>query len=168
MSSVLAALALIVSIMSLGISVYFWMRSFRPIVTAMVKTHTAGNERIAYDLVLLNSGTIPAKDIQLLADEGSLSQAMGTDSGEANRKTWLACFSGQKAIAVLHNGEHMSCSFGTTRANGEGFWKYNARVSITIQYRGWFGRQYEQSQEIEIRDSDSFTDFSWEATKSKV
>jgi hypothetical protein len=40
------------ALVSLGISVYFWRRSLGPIVTAAVKTHTAGSDAITYDLVV--------------------------------------------------------------------------------------------------------------------
>ena len=39
-----AAVALIVSVVALGFSIFFWYRQFRPIVTAMVETHHGGND----------------------------------------------------------------------------------------------------------------------------
>ena len=44
--------SLLISFLSFVFSVSHLRRSFRPIVSAMVKTHEAGNELIAYDLVM--------------------------------------------------------------------------------------------------------------------
>lgn len=161
MDTLIALVALVVSAVSLGASVLFWRKSFRPIVTASVKTHTAGNELIAYDLVLLNSGTIPAKNIRVKVDNASLDVAFGRDATPENQRRWLACFGEDKVIPILHNGDRVSCSFGTTKANDMGFWKYKASISIDIDYSGWFGLRYEQLQELQIIDSDSFTGFMW-------
>lgn len=157
----IALLALAVSIIALGISVYFWRRQFRPIVTAAIKTHHAGNEAITYDLVLLNSGSIPAKNITLKVTDESLQQAFGTDATPDNKTRWLACFLPITKIRVLHNGDHVLCSFGMTKANNSGFWKVRALLMISIEYNGWFGKSYLQQQTLEIRDSGSFTGFMW-------
>jgi hypothetical protein len=159
MNTMIAAAALLVSFCSLLISVYFWRRSFRPIVSAAVKTHAAGNEAILYDLVVLNSGTIPAKNIRIKATEKSLASAFGGDASAENKQRWLACFN--QVIGLLQNNDRVSCSFGTTKAADAGFWKHNAAISITIIYEGWFGRKYNEKQNIQIADSNSFTGYSW-------
>jgi len=71
------------------------------------------------------------------------------------------CFTDKMSIPLLHNGDRTSCSFGTSKANNAGFWKYKAAIAITLTYEGWFGKTYEQNQEIYIVDSDSFTDGKW-------
>ena len=161
LDTLIALVALIVSFVTLGTSIWFWRRSFRPIVTAAVRTHGGGNEAICYDLVLLNSGTVPANCIALTADEAYLEAAFGSDATAENRRRWLACFAARRPIPVLHNGDRVSCSFGTTRNNDAGFWKYNSPIRIVITYRGWFGTGYTQEQEIQVIDSDSFTGFMW-------
>lgn len=161
MDTLIALVALVVSAVSLGSSVRFWRKSFRPIVTATVKTHAAGRESITYDLVLLNSGTIPAKNITVKADDASLALAFGCDATPENRQRWLACFAEEIVIPILHNGDRVSCSFGTTMGNDMGFWKYKASIAIVINYSGWFGLGYTQLQVLRIVDSDSFTGFMW-------
>lgn len=161
--TLVAYVALVVSLLSLGLSVHFWRKSFRPIVSAMVKTHCGGSDAIAYNLVLLNSGTIPAKQIRISADEASLTQALGLDATPENRKRWLACFEEEISIPVLHNGDRVSCSFGTTKSGDAGFWKYKSTVTVSIAYRGWFGSEYKERQELRILDSESFTRYSWGA-----
>jgi len=162
MDTLIATSALLVSIAALGLSIYFWKRSFRPIVTAMVKTHAAGNEGTLFDLEILNSGTLPAKNIRLYAEQETLNAAFGKDADQENRRRWLSCFEPENMISILHNSEKVRCSFGLSRANDLGFWKYKAAIPITIEYEGWFGKKYTQTQVIQIIDSDSFTGFLWD------
>jgi hypothetical protein len=82
----ISSAALAISFCSLLISFYFWTRSFRSIVTAAVKTHAAGNEAILYDLVILNSGTIPARNMRIHAAELSLAAAFGGDATPENKR----------------------------------------------------------------------------------
>lgn len=161
MDTVIACISLIVSAISLGLSVYFWRRSFRPIVTAMVRTHLAGETAIAFDLEILNSGTLPAKNIRLIANKECIKNALGNDACSDDKHRWLSCFEPENTISMLHNNEKIRCSFGTTRDNDKGFWRYNAKLPITIKYEGWFGKKYIQNQEIQIIDSESFTGFLW-------
>ncbi|QEA38657.1 hypothetical protein FGL86_05930 [Pistricoccus aurantiacus] len=107
------------------------------------------------------SGSLPAKNIRLLTEDGKVNDALGSDSGQENRRRWLCCFEPEYMISILHNGERIRCSFGTSRNNDGGFWKYKAKIPITIQYEGWFGAKYTQEQVIQIIDSDSFTGFMW-------
>ncbi|CAD7387725.1 hypothetical protein VB145_14010 [Xanthomonas arboricola] len=157
----IAIAALVVSLVALVTSVYFWRRQFRPIVTAAVRTASAGSNCIAYKLEVLNSGTIPARNIVLHVDKAALSEVFGADATPENQTRWLACFTREKRITVLHNGSRVSCSFGTTQSNDRGFWKTRAQISMTIQYEGWFGEKYVQAQTVEVVDSASFTGYMW-------
>lgn len=156
-----AICSLFISIIALGLSVYFWKRSFRPIITVMVKTYSGGNELIAYNLEILNSGTLPAKNIALTALDASIENALGKDSNDKNKHRWLSCFEPDNIILILQNNEKIKCSFGTTKKNDEGFWKYKSKIKIAITYEGWFGKRYNEDQEIQIIDSESFTGHFW-------
>jgi hypothetical protein len=160
MDTMIAAAALVISVCSLGVSIYFWRLSFRPIVTAVVKTHVAGSEATAYDLVVLNSGTLPARNIRITAAENWLAAAFGRDASEENKERWLAGLN--QVIGLLQNNDRVSCSFGTTKANDTGFWKYNATIPVIITYEGWFGQKYNAAQNITIADSNSFTGYYWD------
>ena len=159
--TLVALAALAVSLLALIASIHFWRRQFRPIITAMVRTAAGGNEAIAYKLEVLNSGAIPAKNVVLRVDETTLPAALGADATPENKAKWLACFTPHSQIKVLHNGSRVTCSFGTTRANADGFWKYRAQIQITIEYEGWFGKRYSQLQIVEVVDSASFTGYMW-------
>ncbi len=159
--TVIALVALVMSVIALGISIYFWRRTFRPLVTASIKTNDAGNVAIFYDLVLANSGSIPARKIKLISDLSVIEKSLGRDATPENRRRWLSCFEKNTVIGVLQNGEKISCSFGTSSPNDAGFWKYKSTFPIVIEYEGWFGKKYKQEQELAIVDLDSFTGFMW-------
>jgi hypothetical protein len=76
-----------------------------------------------------------------------------------NKQRWLACF--DQAILLLHNGDRVLCSFGTTKADDGGFWKYEAMIPVTLAYEDWFGWRYSDKQNIQIASPDSFTGYSW-------
>ncbi|PBB78185.1 hypothetical protein CK218_25685 [Mesorhizobium sp. WSM3879] len=155
--------ALVATLLALGLSLHFWRRQFRPIVSAMVKTHSGGNMGISYDLVVLNSGSIPARDVWLeVADHKALHASFGSGADDDNKKDWLSCFDRKDMIPVLHNGSQVSCSFGHTKPADRGFWKAGAEFPIRIHYRGWFGKSYlGEPHTLRIVDTDSFTGFMW-------
>lgn len=128
----------------------------------MVKTHDAGNKATLFNLEILNSGTLLAKNIHLKTNQDRLNAVLGSDAGAENRRRWLSCFEKGNIINILHNNEKIRCSFGLSREDDSGFWKYKAMIPISIEYEGWFGKRYIQSQEIQIMDSESFTGFMWD------
>ncbi len=153
--------ALLISIISLILSFRYWSKSFRPIITAMVKTHAAGNLGTIFDLEILNTGSIPAKNIRLKAEQKDIDNALGKDSISENKIRWLSCFKPENIISILHNNSSIKCSFGESKGNDQGFWKYKAKIPITIEYEGWFVKKYIQNQDIQIIHSDSFTGYHW-------
>jgi hypothetical protein len=74
-------------------------------------------------------------------------------------RSGLAAF--KSVILILQNNNRISCSFGLTKENDSGFWKYKATIPLVITYEDWFGKKYKEEQEIQIADSSSFTDGSW-------
>lgn len=155
-------IALIVSILSLSMSLYFWRQQFRPIITLAVRTESSGNIAIAYSLHVKNSGSIPAKNISLTIDESSSIDALGNDATDGNLERWLRAVN-KSQIHILQNGDTVTCSFGTSEVNDNGFWKYGAVVKVKIKYFGWFGREFIERQSIKIQDSNSFTGYMWGA-----
>ena len=160
----IALIALIISILSLGMSFYFWRRQFRPIITVAVRTVRGGNCTIAYSLNVKNSGSIPAKNIHISLDESTLEYALGKDATGENRVRWLRSIN-ENSVHMLQNGDTSTCSFGTSQADDNGFWKYGSEITIKLEYTGWFGYKYTDAQVLKIQDSDSFTGYMWGANK---
>jgi len=160
MDEQISIIALIISFLSLGMSFYFWRCQFRPIVTVSVRTVSGGNTAIAYALHVMNSGSIPAKDIQIVFNGDSVEQALGQDSTEENKTRWVRSIN-ENPIFLLQNGDTTTCSFGTSQANDQGFWKYGSEIILNLKYKGWFGYTYKETQKIKIQDSESFTGYMW-------
>ena len=161
MDSIIAIVALLVSLVALGVSVMTLRRSLRPLVTASVRTHSSGNVAITYSLVLLNSGSVPARNVRLEVEEKDLRAALGTGATDLRKDMWLACFHADNSIPVLQNGQQVSCSFGLTNGPEDGFWKYKSSIAIRVTYESWFGKKHSEVQTIRIVDSTSFTGLSW-------
>lgn len=153
--------AVVISFISLVIAVRFASKSFRPIVSVAVRTHSGGDVSIIYNLEVLNSGSLPARDIHIKAEESAVRAALAHNQYKDREKEWLACFQPECTIPVLQNGTRVSCSFGLTREGDAGFWKYGASIPVVVEYAGWFGSRYSEPQVIYIRDSDSFTGYMW-------
>ncbi|HCY87865.1 MAG TPA: hypothetical protein DHV36_22205 [Desulfobacteraceae bacterium] len=155
----LASASLVLAFCAFVISIYFWKKQFRPILSAMVKTHAAGNEAILYDLEIINCGSLPAKNISLSIGDADTIQALGDDASDENKQRWLACF--EETIPILHNNSSCKCSFGMT--GKKNFWKYRSKLPITIKYESfWWKKRYEETVVVHIIDSESFTGYSWE------
>lgn len=157
----LSFLAVVISSISLVVAVKYASRSFRPIVSVAVRTHAAGNEAITYNLEVINSGSIPARDIQIRALLADVESAIKSPGSEEKKRVWLSCFDQECRIPVLQNGEKVSCSFGMSKADDSGFWKYGATIPVVVEYKSWFWKSYVDSQTLYIRDSDSFTGYMW-------
>ncbi len=160
MNDLIALVALFISIISLGMSFYFWRLQFRPIITLAVRTAQSGNVAIAYSLNVKNSGSIPAKNIRIFLDETNLEYALGNDATDENRVRWIRSIN-ENSIHMLQNGDTSICSFGTSQAGDNGFWKYHSEITMKLKYTGWFGHNYSEDQIVKIQDSDSFTGYTW-------
>ena len=156
------------------ISLYIWRKTSRPIVTAIIETREGGNSGIYFNLQISNTGHCPAKNISLVPNVSGLKKAFGKEAREKSaRDPVLACFKNSFSIAMLSNNERRSFSFGYTKENGQGFWKYGAKIPIEIEYEGlfkwskclegalpWLNR-YTQKQEIVILDSAGLAGYGW-------
>ena len=160
MDTQIALISLIIAMLSFSMSFVFWRRQFRPIITVSIKTVKSGNTGIAFSLKVLNSGSIPAKNIRLSINEEKISYAFGSGALEENKERWVRSIN-KNNILILQNGDAVTCSFGTCHANDSGFWKYEAEFPVGIVYQGWFGYIYEEEQIVNIKDSSSFTGFMW-------
>lgn len=155
--------AVLVSVLSLLISNRNWQQSNRPIVTATVKSR-AGNCAIAYDLVVVNGGNRPAKNVRLECDEGLLANALAGKDEDPLVTDVRACFGSDAIVPVLLHGESVTNSFGTTGQEKDGpTWEYGARLPVTVRYQDLADRSYCESVDLVIRDSCAFAGGSWSA-----
>lgn len=160
MDTTIALISLFVSMLALGMSFIFWRRQFRPIITACVKAVKGGSVGISYSLKIINSGSIPAKNIKIQLNESEVEQSLGSGTSAEDKEKWLRSVN-KSSIHILQNGDSTSCYFGSTEINNSGFWKYGAEFHVVINYEGWFGYKYTETQLLKIQDLDSFTGYMW-------
>ncbi|OEZ56022.1 hypothetical protein JAB5_42990 [Janthinobacterium sp. HH103] len=170
--TLMSASALIVSLCSLWISRRNWLQSNRPIISATVETYAGGNESIAYNLVVTNTGNRPAVSVRLFVSTDGAEKCMApwVEKFKGSSTTYahvLRCFSEKGEIPLLANGKSMTNSFGYTRGDEETFWHYGSTLRITIRYWDLDGRKYIVHQPIRIKDSEAFAGGMWKTREDE-
>lgn len=165
--TIISGIALVISFLSLWFARKNWLQSNRPIVSAAVETHAAGNESIAYNLVVANTGSRPAVNVRLYAAPHDIEKCMApwVENFKGENTTYahvLRCFSADGEIPLLINGKNMTNSFGYSCGGEQTFWRYGATLCISINYSDLEGRKYCASQLLRIKDSAAFAGGMWE------
>jgi hypothetical protein len=149
-----------------GISLYWafksWKETHRPLITARVTTHTAGNQATALDLVVSNTENHPAKNVRLSVDRSELERYFAAGPQDPLRRDVEHCFS--DLIAVIPNGSSVSNSFGCFSANDrERTWREPTVINIQVKYEDLDGRIYSHDQPLRIRGGgdEAFAGGSW-------
>lgn len=139
-----------------------WQKSNRPIVSALVKTHSSGNMGISFNLIVLNTGNRPAIDIKLTIDnEDEFNQCI-ENHNHPLAESITRCFDLETIIPLLVNGEQISNGFGNTSIKPEqNLWKYGSSFSITIDYKDLERKQYKSKLTLYIKSSEGFAGSSW-------
>lgn len=141
---------------------WFWWQSNRPIVSALVETHSAGNIATMFNLTVLNSGSRPAINIKLTIDDYQEFEKCIENLDNNMIEHITRCFSEYATIPLLINGEKKSNSFGTTSIQEEdNIWKYGSSFSITINYKDLENKKYKSKLVLHIKDSKAFAGGSW-------
>ncbi|MEL7630298.1 hypothetical protein AAGW04_15040 [Pectobacterium aroidearum] len=159
--TILSVLALVLSVFSFLFTRRSWFQSNRPIVSAAVETHDGGNESIAYNLVLSNTGNRPATNVRIRVKESDIDACLSewVRSQKVKNAIYsgvMRCFSDDGEIPLLLNGKSMKNSFGYTRGDQQTFWHYGASLPVEIEYCDLDARKYKSKQMIRIKDSDGF------------
>ncbi|UDQ98343.1 hypothetical protein AAEX28_15370 [Lentisphaerota bacterium WC36G] len=167
MEIIISLTSLAIALIALITSIYFYCKQFRPILSVMVKTYKDGNKARAYNLEIINCGSLPAINIKLSCNDEDLQKAISENAIPDDKKRFLECFSEQTEILRLHNGSTTSCSFGMTREVNT-FWNYMAIIPVTISYQHPYSKKkrYTDNINIQIRDSNSFTYGCWDSKKN--
>ncbi|MGQ7744613.1 hypothetical protein ACUNDQ_10425 [Pectobacterium brasiliense] len=169
--SIVSVLALILSVLSFFFTRRSWLQSNRPIVSAAVETHAGGNESIAYNLVLSNTGNRPATNVRIRVKESDIDACLSewVRSQKVKNAIYsgvMRCFSDDGEIPLLLNGKFMTNSFGYTRGDQQTFWRYGANLPVVVEYSDLDSRDYQSKQIIRIKDSDGFAGGVWQSSSN--
>ena len=145
----LAALA--ASVISLYFARRFWLQSNRPIVTAFVDEHSSGNMATAFNLVLSNTGTRPAVNVQLHAEPAMITRLFGDGVTDVMAEEIRSCFSSRSRVALLRNGEELTTAFGPYgREKSSQQINYGAEIPILITYQDLDRRRYKAHMPLKV------------------
>lgn len=159
--TVIIACAFILSILSFLFTRRSWIEGNRPIITAEIKTHAAGNEGIAFNIWVHNTGSRPAADVQLKVDEKYIKRLLAPGCSEAEKKEIHNVFSLKGEIPLLHDGKSVSNGFGHTSASDNSSLNYGVKIPIIITYRGLGGKKFETKQNLVVKGSEYFASSGW-------
>ena len=164
--TMVSILALVVSVVAIWVAKRNWRESYRPIVSAYIKTDPSSKSvgPINYRLVVINSGSRPAFGVRLEVTESALTGALA--AGAARLEELVSpirrCFSSEYEIPVLVNGDTTQSSFGqTTGIEETSVLRYGSEIPIIIRYADTYGKEFKSSVTLVVRDTRSFTDGTW-------
>jgi hypothetical protein len=159
----LAVVAIGVSIASLYFSRRSWFQANRPIVTAFVAEHDAGNNACTFNLVIANSGSRPATNIRLHASESVIESLLEADTTQDRKESIRQCFSASAMIPLLRNGEEIETAFGafTTDVSNGPWLKYDKQIQIEVSYQDLEGRKYRSRLPLKIFVRNGFGGSVW-------
>jgi hypothetical protein len=159
---IIPGIALFVSMLSLYFSRKSWFEANRPIITVRVARHSGGNMATALDLIVENTGSRPAKNIKLSADDGDLRAAFVKDANETEVHYIKAIFTNRGIIPILANGRSAINSFGhLSRSTSQPLWVMHSRFDIQVTYHDLNDREYSYSIPIFIADDKGFAGGFW-------
>jgi hypothetical protein len=167
-SLMVAAAALIVSLLSFYFSIKSWRESNRPLISIRTTSFdSGGNVGTALSLLVENTGNRPAKNVRLTADPGVLESTLVAKEEEALRRQIESCFSDRGVIPVLANGKSVSNSFGWLSGDEQATWKVGARFEVDVSYQDLDGREYRHKIPVLIADDAGFAGGHWEDPQRK-
>lgn len=160
---ILAASALVLSIISFIFSIKSWRESNRPIVTARVTTFDSWDSGAALKIVVENTGNRPAKNVRLTVEPEVLEAALLSEPEDGGyRKHVECCFSDRGVIPVLGNGKLVSNNFGLlSDTNEKSTWGKEHRFNIEIYYEDLDGRKYKHTNPLLIAEDQGFAGATW-------
>lgn len=157
---IVATASLLVAISSLTLTWLLWRKTNRPILTAWISSVAGGNEGIALNIVVENSGNRPAKDIMLVAKKKPVLAALSHPHNGSVPKDALHCFFSGKQVSVLANGKRVTNAFGHLGSHA-GAWKSGAAIPLLIRYRGLGNERYRAKMNLILVDDNGFAQSSW-------
>jgi len=156
----LSAASMLVAILSLAFTMRAWGQSNRPLLTARISTHDGGNSGIALNLLIENTGTRPALDVSLHADEADIRAAMThQDPEHPIPADAIRVFFSDIVIPVLANGKGTSNAFGSLGTTGD--WRPGATIPVSLSYRGMSGPHFKEPFWLLLSDDVGFAQTYW-------
>lgn len=155
---VISILSAAVALVSICFAIYSWQEANRPLVSAQVVTVDGGNNAIALNLVVENTGNRPAKNIRIVANQADVLVAL--DKRGSMPKDAQRVFFSHVSIPLLIHGRAVSNAFGYL-GNKPGAWKAGAEIPVKVMYGGLGWRCYCSHLRLLLSDDAGFAQTFW-------
>ena len=156
----IALVAVIVSFTSLYFARRSWQSANRPLVTAFIE---ANGEGVAFDLKVSNTGTRPALNVVLGADQAALDTLLEDNAQAHQKRAVYECFAPEASIPVLRNGETLSTALGAYEEDRP-WLRYGAQTKIELKYSDLEGRKYRSTIPVKVFVREGFGGSVWRKT----
>lgn len=168
LKTALAVAALVISLVSLYFTKRNWIQSNRPIVTAFITEHHAGNMAATFNLLIANTGNRPAVRVRMHASPEAIRRLLEENAPSKHIKMIESNFLKSSEIPLLRNGEELITSFGafTNNSHDEPWLRYGSETEISITYQDLEGRRFESKQPLKVYAREGFGGGVWNDTKA--
>ena len=145
-----------IAILSVFINWILWRKVNRPIVTVRLSSDI--DSSIALNIVIENTGNLPAKDISLIAKREDVVNCVNGSliPQEAERILFE-----NTMIPILANGKQTTNSFHFYGQEIDGCWESGSYLPIRIEYYALDGRKYNENFDLRFASDNEFAFSSW-------
>ena len=161
---VISVLSATVALVSVCFAIYSWQEANRPLVSAQVVAVDGGNNAIALNLVVENSGNRPAKNIRIFANQADVLAAL--DKPGFMPKDAHRVFFSHVYIPLLIHGRVASNAFGHL-GNEPGAWRSGAQIPVKVVYSGLGWRRYSNKLRLLLSDDAGFAQTFWAGSQNR-
>lgn len=158
LSLIISVASLIIAISSVSINWILWRKVNRPIVTVRLSSDI--DSPIALNMIIENTGNLPAKDISIKAKK---QDALACVNGEVIPRDAEKILFSSMIIPILANGKTTTNSFSAYGEEMNGRWKSGSYLPITIEYSSLDGRRFLESYNLRFASDNAFAFSQWES-----
>lgn len=159
---VISIFSLVIAISSVFINWILWRKVNRPIVTVRLSSDT--NSSITLNIVIENTGNLPAKNIKLIAHREDVLNCL---NGSLIPQEAERIFFENTVIPILANGKQTANSFNFYGQDIDGCWDSGSYLPIRIEYYALDGRKYNENFDLRFASDNEFVFSSWGKQEKK-
>ncbi|MFZ2843134.1 hypothetical protein [Psychrobacter sp.] len=153
---VISVFSLVIATFSVSMNLLLWRKVNRPIVTVRLSSNV--DSTIALNMIIENTGNLPAKGIRLLAKREDVLNCV---NGSAIPQEAERIFFENTMIPILANGKKTTNSFNFYGQDIDGCWESGSYLPIRIEYYALGGRKYNENFDLRFASDNEFAFSSW-------
>ena len=153
---IISIFSLVTATLSVSMNLFLWRKVNRPIVTVRLSSDVEST--IALNMIIENTGNLPAKNIRLIANREDVLNCLNGSNipQEAER-----IFFENTVIPILANGKQTTNAFNFYGQDIDGCWESGSYLPIQIKYYALDGRKYIENFNLRFASDNEFVFSSW-------